>query len=387
MSVIVTGLPLVVASLSAAATFVWALLSVSLPLSLPAVAALSLPALLLSPALVLPLLASTPARPFGLPLLSVPLPVVFVPPVLSLSPVLFVPGLLPLGASIFMVLPVLPLAPVLPAVPLFVSTLALSLPTGAATFPALSPLVVPVCAAGPPPLPVPAVPSVPIPVPAVPPLPLLPLSVTLPLQLSVKAGAVAFLFAVVAPAPWPFGWPPGARRPSGCPGEKDKVSSGLGNGLILYRYGDTRLYIVLNFGYLYMSWVLSFPVCNWLQARCSIGTLKRKSNLYKTSQTGLMTAIPGAPSFHLPPFLCDRRFLFRRLLHSNLPRPGLHLLVNILLHRHWDTGEQSGEPLQFGQEGAQHLSDSHHTAASCLHVQLLQSNGGRKAHKTPSIKR
>lgn len=164
-------------------------------------AALSLPALLLSPALVLPLLASTPARPLGLPLLSVPLPVVFVPPVVSLSPVLFIPGLLPLGASIFMVLPVLPLAPVLPAVPLFVSTLALSLPTGAATFPALSPFVVPVWTAGAPPLPVPAVPSVPIPVPAVPSLPLLPLSVALPLQLSVKAGAVAFLFAVVAPAP------------------------------------------------------------------------------------------------------------------------------------------------------------------------------------------
>lgn len=88
---------------------------------------------------------------------------------------------------------------------------------------------------------------------------------------------------------------------------------------------------------------------------------------------------PGAASFPLPPRLCWRGFLFLCLLLSNLTRPGLHLLVDNLLHRHWDTGEQSGEPLQFGQEGAQHLSDGHHTATSSLHVELLESNGGKES--------
>lgn len=83
-TVVVTGLSLMMAPLFATTAFVRTLLSVSFPLP---VSAVSFPALLL---FVLPVSAPTPARPFGLPLLSVPLPVVFMPPVVRLPPALFI---------------------------------------------------------------------------------------------------------------------------------------------------------------------------------------------------------------------------------------------------------------------------------------------------------
>lgn len=186
-----------VAPFFATTSFMRALLSVSLPVSISAVAAISFPALLLSSTFVPPLPASTPTRPFGFPVFSVPLPVVFMPSVISLSPVLFIPGPLSLSASVFMMIPVLPPAPVVPAISFFVSTFALSVPAAAATSSTLSPVLIPVCAAGSSPVPVPSVPPVPIPVPA---FSLFPLTVTLPLQLSIEAGAVAISLTVVAPA-------------------------------------------------------------------------------------------------------------------------------------------------------------------------------------------
>lgn len=190
---VIDRLALMMTSLFATAPLVRTLFSVSLPVSLSAVAALSFPALFFPPTFVLPLPASTSAHPFGLPLFSVPLPVIFVPPVLSLSPALLIPGPLPLSASIFMVIPVLPPAPVIPTVSFFISAFTSSVPAAAATSSTFSPILVPVCAAGPSSFPVPSVP--------VSALPLLPLSVTLPFQLSIKTRAVAVSLTVVAPAP------------------------------------------------------------------------------------------------------------------------------------------------------------------------------------------
>lgn len=203
-TMVIAGLSLMVAPLFAATAFVRALFSISLPVPLPAVAALPFPALLLCPTFVSPLSASTPAGPFGLPLVPVPLPIVLVPAVVSLSPALLIPGPLPLSASVFMVIPVLPPAPVIPAVPFLLLALAPTVPATAVASP----------------FPVPSVPPLPVSVPA---FPLLPLPVTLSLQLSIKAGPVALSLAMVAPAPGPFGRPTGARCPPGCPGNSDRI--------------------------------------------------------------------------------------------------------------------------------------------------------------------
>lgn len=216
-TMVIAGLSLMVAPLFAATAFVRALFSISLPVPLPAVAALPFPALLLCPTFVSPLSASTPAGPFGLPLVPVPFPIVLVPAVVSLSPALLIPGPLPLSASVFMVIPVLPPAPVIPAVPFLLLALAPTVPATAVASLALS---VSVRATGASPFPVPSVPPLPVSVPA---FPLLPLPVTLSLQLSIKAGPVALSLAMVAPAPGPFGRPTGARCPPGCPGNSDRI--------------------------------------------------------------------------------------------------------------------------------------------------------------------
>lgn len=198
-AVIVAGLSLVVAPLFAAAPFVGPLLSVSLSLSISAVAAISFPAFLLSAAFMLPVPTSTPAWPLGLPLVPVPFPVLLVSFVIGFPLALLVPGLLSLRAPVFMMLPLLPPVLVVATVSLFVPALALFVPAATAASPALSPLLVPVCAAGPPPFPVPSVPI------AISAFPLFPLTVALPLQLAVEAGTVAFFLVMVAPAPRPPG--------------------------------------------------------------------------------------------------------------------------------------------------------------------------------------
>lgn len=144
-TMVITRLPLMMAPVFATTTFVRALFSILLPVSV--VAAISFLALLLYPTLVPPLPASTPTRPFGLPLVSVSVPVIFMPLVISFSPVLFIPGPLPIYPSIFMVLPVLPPASVIPAISVFVSTLAPSFSAATATSFAFSSFLVPVRAA------------------------------------------------------------------------------------------------------------------------------------------------------------------------------------------------------------------------------------------------
>lgn len=100
--------------------------------------------------------------------------------------------------------------------------------------------------------------------------------------------------------------------------------------------------------------------------------------VYSSVETLESLPLPGAPAFSLPSRLCKPVLVLLRLLLRYLPWPCLYLLVNNFLHRHWDTGEQCGKPLQFGQEGAQHLSNGHHTTTSCFYVELLKPNGGGK---------
>lgn len=218
-TMVVTGFPLVMALLFATTTLVRPLLSISFPVPIFAVAALSFPALFLSPTSMLPVSASAPARPLGLLVFPMPVPVVFMPSFISLSLALLIPGPLSLGASVFVVVPILLSVPVIPSISFFLPAFGPSVPAATATSFALSSLLVSVCATGSPSFPVCATGSPPFPVPSVPvsisALPLLPLPVPLSLQLAVKAGAVVILLVVVASAPRSFGRPSGARRPSG----------------------------------------------------------------------------------------------------------------------------------------------------------------------------